>query len=876
MKKNLLPAACMLFCSYAYTQVPVPDSSFGVNGIQLTTIAHYPGNPLQESAMKLLPVPDGGFIMVLDRSTNSQPATVMVKYFSNSAIDHSFGIDGYSAATSMIATDAVLQPDGKIIVVGYDPQSLKTSFVVARYNANGSPDPSFSGDGILSTHSVDFNSMDRATGVALQGSKVVVAGNSVNDGNYQFTVCRYTADGEPDITFGINGIQTTGFSDFQEGCSVAGLIIQQEKIVVAGTDTYGEFAIVRFNADGSLDESFGPSGLRTTAFAFTSDAEGIAAQGDKIVVAGYSNYEFAVARYNYDGSLDNSFSGDGKLTTSFQQGFAEDVAIRGSKIIVGGNYLKGFAIAQYNDDGSLDSSFSGDGKLTTQFNYVDFVRANTMALQGDQILMAGQSYFYDTSKNVSIYDFAIARYHADGSLDNDFSQDGMLTGHLLYARSSFANAVIQDDEKIIAVGTAIVSDAEREDFFVARHNKNGSPDNTFDMDGIQTTSFESPDVAHAVAVKMQGDKIVVAGTSSNISNLSGFAVVRYKANGSLDSSFGNNGKVITVVNANSNLFARALAIQGDKIVVTGYMYDFATDRNALVVARYNADGSPDNTFSQDGLAITHFSNNSNDLGNFVAIQGDKILVAGESYSPPANNIDFFIVRYNADGTPDNSFNGTGFQLTDFGSFDEARTIQVKPDAIIVAGSRGPDGINGPMVAIAHYNNDGTLDTSYDGDGKSQDAFPLAIVFPNSFSFGDNGKLYVAGSNGNGDQSIFRYGPDGHRDITFHASNPFLIETLVPANDRLYAIGSQATGNVTVGAIAAYKLGCVNSWTGAVNNLWENAANWSCGTVPGENSDVVISSGKTVQVNSNVTIRSLQLNPAVAFTVAAGYHLTVTH
>jgi len=176
--------------------------------------------------------------------------------------------------------------------------------------------------------------------------------------------------GDLDPSFSGDGRQTTDFAGrFDGGSDVA--LQPGGKVVVAGGSN-SDFALARYNADGSLDTSFSGDGKETTDFAGDSDsAWGVAVQpGGKVVVAGGSNSDFALARYNADGSLDTSFSDDGKQTTDFGGGFdyGSDVAIQpDGKIVVVGEGAGDFALARYDADGSLDASFSGDGKQTTDF-----------------------------------------------------------------------------------------------------------------------------------------------------------------------------------------------------------------------------------------------------------------------------------------------------------------------------------------------------------------------------------------------------------------------------------------------------------------------------------------------------------------------------
>jgi len=399
------------------------------------------------------------------------------------------------------------------------------------------------------------------------------------------------------------------------------------------------FAVAVTAAPGDLDTTFDGDGKVTTNFTAGDDvARGVAIQSDgKIVTAGSAGNtpDFALARYNTDGSLDITFDGDGKVTTSFTAGEARarGVAIQADgKIVavgeVGVNPNLDFALARYNADGSLDTTFGVNGLVTTEFNGTD--RARGVAIQSDgKIVAVGDD---------GNADFALARYNTDGSLDITFDGDGKVTTDIFFGDSAHGVA-IQSDGKIVAVGDSV-------DFALARYNADGSLDTTFDGDGIVETDFSGNDVAFAVAIQSDG-KIVAVGRDDFID--SDFAIARYNADGSLDTTFDGDGKVTTDITASDAAFA--VAIQSDgKIVAVGV--DGIIIDVDFAIARYNADGSLDTTFDGDGLVTTEF--NGSDIAHGVAIQSDgKIVAVGQD-----GTSDFALARYNAN-TPSSSSGGGG-------------------------------------------------------------------------------------------------------------------------------------------------------------------------------------------------------------------------
>lgn len=387
--------------------------------------------------------------------------------------------------------------------------------------------------------------------------------------------------------------------------------------------------------DGSLDLSFDSDGKVTTDFGDIDGGYDVVLQPDgKIIVAGTgaAGGAFALARYNSNGSLDNTFDGDGKLTTIFggKGDFAQSVALQSDGKIVAAGYTTilgiraNFAVARYNSNGSLDNTFGTGGKVSDSAGYEN--SAYAMALQSDgKIIVAGTSSVYSTTVG-DVYRFVLLRYNTNGTLDNTFDGDGRVLCDSGKNRDAFALA-IQADGKIIIAGTI------DSNFALYRYNSNGSLDNTFGVSGkvITDIGITSLDIIYSLALQSDG-KIVAAGTTTNSSTNSDIALIRYNSNGSVDNTFGTAGKVITNLGAFDEGTSLAILSNG-KIIVAG-----ASDEK-FAVLRYNSDGSLDNTFDTDGKVITAIGASA--TGTSVAIQSDdKIVVAGVS------DDDFAIARYN--------------------------------------------------------------------------------------------------------------------------------------------------------------------------------------------------------------------------------------
>jgi uncharacterized delta-60 repeat protein len=407
-------------------------------------------------------------------------------------------------------------------------------------------------------------------------------------------------------------------------------------------------------AVGDLDISFDTDGIVKTGIRIDSRAEAVVVQNDgKIIAAGYSssggNNDFALARYNVNGSPDTSFGNDGKVTTPVRENSEiTSMALQsdGKIVVAGYSYdtfnVNSFGLARYNIDGSLDTSFGTGGKVTTSMGEQSS-GAEAIKIQSDgKIVVAGYS-----TNNLNASAIALARYNPDGLLDTSFGTGGKTTTSI-EGNNEYANSlVIQSDGKIIAAGYSLNQTVGRNDndFALVRYNTNGSLDTSFGTGGKVTTAIgTNNDSANTIAIQSDG-KIVAAGYSDNVNNFySDFAIVRYNAIGSLDTSFGTGGKVISQFEADYGSEAFSIVVQNDqKLVVAGNSFDsYGTGNSIIAVARYNTDGSLDTSFDIDGKITTPIETESS--GRSVVVQTDgKILVAGSIND--GTNLFFALVRY---------------------------------------------------------------------------------------------------------------------------------------------------------------------------------------------------------------------------------------
>jgi uncharacterized delta-60 repeat protein len=394
--------------------------------------------------------------------------------------------------------------------------------------------------------------------------------------------------------------------------------------------------------------------------------------------------------------------------------------------------------------GILDTSFDQDGLVLTDLSAgADFGTAMVLLPDG-KLLVGGE---VSGTYNV---DVGVARYNPDGSLDTTFGTGGWVSTDL-YGNDEAAAIAVQPDGKILLGCTAVF------DFYLVRYNMDGNLDAAFGTGGwVRTDFLGSEDEAKAVAVQPDG-RIIVAGYAMDSNYKYDFALVRYLADGSLDTSFGVGGKVTTDLTGDNDQ-ARGIAIQPDgKIIVvgpakhTGYFHDFA-------VARYNSNGTLDASFGTNGWVFTHFGG-AHDFAYAVALQTDgKIVVAGAAEIYVENLADyryaFAVARYTSNGSLDTTFDGDGKVITDFSQEDDyGYAVALQPDGKVIVAGYANNGTNNDFTVV-RYNPNGSLDPGFSGDGKVMtdiaggDDKGLAVVLQM------NGRIVLAGSAVNGTDADF--------------------------------------------------------------------------------------------------------------------------
>lgn len=399
--------------------------------------------------------------------------------------------------------------------------------------------------------------------------------------------------------------------------------------------------------DTTLNEVI-PPGIKIISLSTTDDiANSIVITKDgKLILSGYSNSMFTLFKLLENGEPDSTFGSGGMIKSSLRGGedlFSTLFLEPTDEILISGNSYNGkensFALMKFFPGGTPDTAFGDLGQVFLGASGKNYV-ARSMAVKKDgKILVAG------SSSGGSDDAFAIARFNPSGIADPGFGTDGSIVADIREGNDLISDVLILPDNMIIVAGSSC------SDFIVAKYLENGITDRSFGNQGITVTSInQSESIVSAICLQPDG-KLVVAGSFLDGDNFD-FAVVRYNSDGQLDRTFGNAGIAVTSLSSGDDkVFDIALQKDG-KIVVGGSAYNGRSDDFAVV--RFLPDGSPDHSFSDDGIVIVSAQKGQERLYSLVIQEDDKIVAAGNTNNGVDN--DFIVLRFMPDGRLDPDFN----------------------------------------------------------------------------------------------------------------------------------------------------------------------------------------------------------------------------
>lgn len=720
-------------------------------------------------------------------------------------LDPSFGQAGevtFNKGAGSSAEAAVLQPDGKKIIVGTVPGSSNSDILVLRLNPDGTRDTSFGASGVV-IFTGPPDASDSAAGVALQSDgRIVVAGQRSNGTDIDILVFRLRADGTLDASFRGSG---SAQYDLGGNESAGGVALQSDgRIVLAGTASNAadnDILIMRLTSAGLLDLSFGSNGVFRYDGGGDEAGNAVAIQTDgRIVAAGQSSNgadpDIIVLRVTVSGIADNTLSGTGaRLIDRGGRDIGNAVAVQtNGKIVVTGLSSNGvdadLIVVRLNPDGVLDTTFNVNGIFVLEGVAGGRDAGNAVAIQTNgKIVVTGSS-----SNGVNA-DVIVVRLNPDGIRDVTFSGNGTVRYHASALGDAAGNAICaQPDGMILAAGFG--SNGLNSYVLVLRLDANGVLDTTFNATGVVTfrKKVNTADVGNAVTVQPDGSIVVIGQTSQGADN--DVLALRYRSDGRRAASFSGDGVAVFGGSAGGEDIGRAVALQADgMIVVAGQTSDGGS--NDVLVLRYTSDGTLDSAFNGDGTTVYNGTANNEDIGRAVAVQADgKIVVVGQTSNGTNNNL--LVLRYDSNGTLDSTF-GTGGAVTfGGGSGASGRAVAIQPDGMIVAAGVTSNGTDSDLLLV-RFDANGSPDAAFGAGGAvtydsgSDDAARAVALQP-------DGKIVVTGFRNNGTKNIaliMRFTANGSLDNTFSGDGIIRYNSGSGGDDIGNAVAVQADGKVVV-------------------------------------------------------------------------------
>jgi uncharacterized delta-60 repeat protein len=793
---------------------------------------------------------------------------------STGQLDPTFGggdgiVSHPDAAINLFPVALAAAPDGKLVALGVDDNpNGSNDFLVARYNADGTLDTAF-GSGGYQTTDFTSNRDDPADVIVQADGKIVVAGSTgpaAGGGHALIALARYNPDGTLDATFDGDGRATVDVAPATGSAAAIALAAAPgNKLAVLGSTfdpgpAGGAGVVVRVNPDGSRDTTFDGDGVAvlplTGPTAPSAMTFGVAPDG-KVVIAGVTNFDpnpvgtsgsMSLTRLNADGSPDTSFAGDGVATLHDPDAtitdYPDSVLFAGGKIIIGyktegnvGADAFDAGVVRVNDDGTVDTTFGSAGYV--RISLAGSQQATGVSLAPDGKLLLGFSGDFGETNHV-------ARLTAGGALDTTYGggdgigdlpvgnnipfgpmldtvlqPTGRSVGLFWYFRGqqtrfglaaltpegqsdttfhfgseavdpvgrdgAFRDTAVLPGGKILAVG--VTPDGA----YLARLNGDGSFDTTFSGDGKVIANLGAGAAFNRVAVQVDG-KILAFGT----------VLARFNPDGSLDTTFGNGTGFVTPSAAGDGL-----ALQPDGKILTAE----GNPRDGARVARYNPDGSLDTTFGTGGRVTFNYPIGSapwkvdeggGPYDGFVPLDvawqasSGKIVVGGQT--PGFGTItDYGVVRLNGDGSLDRTYaNGLGMASADTQDWDIVGRMDVAPDGAIAVSGEEED--EDPTVVL------------FDNDGNWSRTQRLPWLGDTSdVAFTPDGKIVVVGdADGydpdtdlpNGDIHVIRLNRDLTVDTSFGGASGVRTDVFGSSEDFPYGVTVAPDGGVLVAGRAS--------------------------------------------------------------------------
>jgi uncharacterized delta-60 repeat protein len=695
--------------------------------------------PAFEACEALVLTPDGRSVSVGSSQAGSERAIALIRRHVNGAPDPTFGTGGTVLTRvpgrTIFGHAVALQADGKVVVAGEFLGAGGYDFLLLRYTTAGALDATFGTGGIVVT---DLGGDDRADGLAVQpDGRIVVAGGSRVGGNSMFAAVRYLANGTPDASFGNQGVVLDDIGDSLDDANAVA-VLDDGTLLLAGSTfnpitAVNRLALLKLTASGARDLSFSQDGVQSTTFGGPNDIGRavVVQQGnpDKLVIAatsgmlGGNSVRFAVARYSLGGQLDYTFDGNGRLTVQplGLDGGATGLDIQYDpdgtpRILVtgpcAGNRL---TVLRRLDNGDADPTFDDDGVYQAPVVAGGEIGCGVRVI-GTTIVAAGTRMLATSSHA----EFLETRLTPSGVPVPGFDGDGVRVDAIGRSDPGRVALAVQPDGRLLVATNGV---ADPGPFSLYRLRIDGTPDPTFGAMGV-APGFAS--LANAVVgMALQPDGRIVVGSD-------GCFVARYLPNGAPDPAYGTGGIGWFSKCVEATCFGR----QPDGRCLLGGRSD-----DHMAATRLDIDGAPDDDFGSSGLALDDSWPQSHAAALVVDSDGG-FLLAG--WAAPDGEAHAALMRFTANGLPDQSFGSGGRVLTPLGDDSRIEAVLLQPDGRVVAAGVSEDGLVRSLVLL-RYTAGGVLDATFGEGGVARPTPNVDLDQPLAMAYENDGKILLVGT-----------------------------------------------------------------------------------------------------------------------------------
>ncbi|MFS4460160.1 hypothetical protein [Bdellovibrio sp. HCB2-146] len=783
-------------------EVTEPSSEFGSRGVSLWNRLR--DGDSDDEAGAFLELADGR-IWVTGRTSGAGPSQGYLKSFNaDGSLDMTFGYQKGNVTAirpGFISYFKKLVQVGDVVYLAGQTNPGDEDIILARYHLDGTYDTSFNKSG-TAVFDLSGNS-DYVSDMVIQADgKILIAGQT----NENFTVIRVNTDGSLDTGFATAGMFLSQFSPGSSSDLVSKILLQSDgKIILAGhtNDAVDGIGMMRLNADGSLDNTFGTGGKAKTNNASIHVSGAKLLSDGKIIVAGSDGANTVIAQFTTTGALDTSFNTTGYVVRKFSASdnfvVSVDVQTDGKIVVAGfaGSFFSAQAfVARVNADGSTDTTFN-----TTGYSIFDFVAGQDSSVFQVSVSGTGLFVYGDTiDSGVGLTSTGLKKFTSTGAADTSFNTTGTRvinigdqSTDIMYSTKRLASG------KLLAVGGSS-SGGLPEAALIVRYNSDGSVDSTFGTGGaVEYAPFVGPMWEFGDVVE-QSDKSIVVLLNYMDAGDPTVRVVRFTENGTLDLSFNTVG--YRDIFYEFGLYGSSLALDtnGNIYVATAVM--LATDF-ALGVVKITTAGALDTSFNTTGTLTIDLPSNSDGATHIQILEGGKILLAGR------NDVSIDLIRLNSDGSMDATFATAGvYQGNPSGGASGymLRNVVVKNDKILIAGSVG-DPFVGVEPFVLQFDKDGALDTSFGTNGFVQlTSYTDGVVVGGALE--SDGKVtlgVVTDDSGRFETQLRRLNADGSMDATFNSGNPVTFVAPFGSKLDLATMLQMPDGGYLMGGTASFTL-----------------------------------------------------------------------